>query len=247
MRITATIFVRFICVSSLSLLTVTALAEGESHQGQSQGEIEYLANTDPTLPVDPTDPENEIKPNPSNPGTGNPGPLSIDYMSTIYFGKQKAYGNDQAYFAELDTVFMADNRQKPVPNYVQITDNRGTNQGWTLAVKQESQFKNAGDKTLGKAELRLFNGTPNSQNSLNSGPTANQKIILRLDDSGHGINSNVMQAKANQGHGTWTNMFGRNLEIAKKSVELFVPGGTLIEKGSYQTTLIWTLSDEPGQ
>ncbi|MGO3749106.1 WxL domain-containing protein, partial [Vagococcus salmoninarum] len=246
MRRKTTIFLRLICISSLSLLAVTALAESKSNQGQSQGEIEYIVNTDPTLPVDPMDPGNEIKPNPSNPGTQNPGPLSIDYMSSIYFGKQKAYGNDQAYFAELDTVFMADNRQKPVPNYVQITDNRGTNQGWSLAVKQESQFKNEGNKTLGKAELRLFNGTPNSQNSLDKGPVANQKIILRLDNSGQGINSNVMQAKANNGHGTWTNMFGSDLETAKKSVELFVPGGTLIEKGSYRTTLIWTLSDEPG-
>lgn len=247
MRSKGTSFLGVICVSSLSLLSVTVFGVEISNQGQSQGEIEYIANTDPTLPVDPTDPENEIKPNPSNPGTENPGPLSIDYMSNIDFGRQKAYGNDQAYFAELDTVYLANNQQKEVPNYVQVTDNRGTNQGWSLAVKQESQFKNAGNKTLGKAELRLFNGTPNSQNNLNDGPTANQKIVLRLDDSGHGINSNVMQAKKNQGHGTWTNTFGHNLETAKKSVELFVPGGTLIEKGSYQTTLIWTLSDEPGQ
>ena len=32
------------------------------------------------------------------------------------------------------------------PNYVQITDKRGNNGGWSLSVKQEGQFKN--DKTL---------------------------------------------------------------------------------------------------
>lgn len=236
-------------IVAIGLKGVSQLVSAEEiiDRTHSTADVEYILNRDPTLPTDPTDPGNEIKPNPSNPGTNNPGPLSIDYVSNIHFGQQKAYGNDTYYYAEIDAVINNDGSFKDVPNYLQITDNRGSNAGWSLSVKQEGQFINDNQKRLGKAELSLFNGTPNSKNSLTAMPIANQTITLKLDGAGNGINSNVLLAEAGQGNGTWTNMFGKTNEIAKESVELFVPGGTFIEEGAYQTSLIWTLSADPAQ
>ena len=44
---------------------------------------------------------------------------------------------------------------KEGPNYVQVTDNRGTEAGWSLKVKQEGQFKSTSGKELTGALSRL--------------------------------------------------------------------------------------------
>ena len=39
-------------------------------------------------------------------------------------------------------------KSKKSTNYVQVTDNRGTEAGWSLKVKQEGQFKSTSGKEL---------------------------------------------------------------------------------------------------
>ena len=215
--------------------------------GRSNVDIEYIVNADTTKPIDPTNPGNEVKPNPENPGTGNVGPLSIDYVSNIQFGKQKAYGGNTSYFASLDEVINKDDSKKEVPNYVQVTDNRGNNAGWSLSVKQDGFLKNSKQSMMEKAELRLLNGISNSSNASILSPTANQAVALKLDTTGKGINSTLLTADNGKGAGTWTTSFGKTVNEGKNSVELFVPGGTVIEKGAYSTTLVWTLSADAAQ
>ena len=55
---------------------------------------------------------------------------------------------------KLDTVKAKDGN-KEVPNFVQVTDNRGTNAGWKLSVTQNDQFKTADGKELTGATLTL--------------------------------------------------------------------------------------------
>lgn len=247
MKLSKSVLTGLIATGSLVLFSSTVLAGENGSSVKSNVDIEYITNTDTTDPKDPTDPDNKPKPNPDNPGTDEEGPLSIDYVTNIKFGQQKPSGNDVSYFATLDKVINQDDSEKPVPAYVQVTDNRGSNAGWSLSVKQDEQFKNASNKKLGKAELRLHNGTPNSANSADMAPVAEKTVTLKLDSAGNGINSKVMAAANGKGAGTWTNMFGKDVEEAVSSVELFVPGGTQIEKGAYSTTLTWTLSADPAQ
>lgn len=235
-----------------SLVISGALLSG-AHQvfasdiGRSNVDIEYVDNTDTTKPIDPIDPENEIKPNPENPGTGNPGPLSIDYVSDIQFGKQKAYGGNFSYFASLDEVVNKDDSKKEVPNYIQVTDNRGNNSGWSLSVKQDGFLENSNQAMMEKAELRLLNADSNSSSNSIFSPTENQTVALKLDAIGNGINSTLVTADVGKGAGTWTTSFGETVDEGKSSVELFVPGGTVVEKGAYSTTLVWTLSTDAAQ
>lgn len=55
-----------------------------------------------------------------------------------------------------------------MPNYVQITDNRGTNVGWKLTVKQDDQFTTADGKKLDGAEIKLMNSVVNSATDKNT-------------------------------------------------------------------------------
>lgn len=93
-------------------------------------------NTDPVTPVNPNDPDTPVDPNnpidpddPDNHGTGDNGPLSIDYVSNITFGTKDIATTGQVYHAV---------NASP---YVQVTDKRGVEGGWVLTASALS-FKN---------------------------------------------------------------------------------------------------------
>lgn len=219
----------------------------------TSGSVEFIPSTDVTLPVDPTDPDTVVTP--TNPGgttvtPGTPGPLSIDFASTLDFGLNQISSVDQTYFANPQVVSITAEDStvttKNVPNYVQVTDNRGTNSGWTLKVKQNGQLTNATaplNTTLTGAQISLKNGTAVSNMSGVTSPTTISNIIL--DPSG--AESIVMSAAVNTGAGTWVDAFGaiETVDGVEKntSVTLFVPGSTPKDAVKYSTTLTWTLSD----
>lgn len=126
-----------------------------------------------------------------------------------------------------------------VPNYVQVTDNRGTNAGWKLSVTQNDQFKTAEGRDLTGAALTLKNGTLHSASG-SEAPKAAQDIKLTPGQA-----SDVVTAQEEQGMGTWVNTFGKSVEDAEKSVELSVPGKTKKEQAEYTTSLTWELKDAP--
>ena len=75
----------------------------------SKAFIKFEKNTEIVNPVSPLDPSVEVEtkdpkdPNdPHEPGTQ--GPLSIDYVSNFQFEKHKASGNNEIYYASLDSV-----------------------------------------------------------------------------------------------------------------------------------------------
>ncbi|MBC1501329.1 WxL domain-containing protein [Listeria weihenstephanensis] len=199
-----------------------------------EGKVEIVP---PVNPVDPTKPVKPVKP--GKPGT--PGPLSIDYASSIQFGKHKIADKDVTFYANLEQVIqLEDGKQLEVPNYVQVTDDRGNNGGWQLNVKQASQLKN-GNHVLEGAQLTLLN-TKLASPSHGNEPIVNNNIELNPVS---GESSQVMFAKADQGTGTWVSMFGGDVNEGKSSIKLTVPGETKKYEGNYSTTLIWELLDSP--
>ena len=84
---------------------------------------------------------------------------------------------------------------------MQISDNRGTNSGWSLTVTQKEQFK-ATKATLNSqltgAQISLANPTVNSNAQNVVKPEATNKIALVP-----GTASLVAAAKQGTGAGTW--------------------------------------------
>ena len=159
------------------------------------------------------------------------------------FGVQKITSKDQTYFAatqKYKTVGATD-EVKEGPNYVQVTDNRGTEAGWSLKVKQEGQFKSTSGKELTGAAITFKNG--NVVTASDSGkPTGPATITLNSD----GSQSDVMSAAKGNGTGTYLFDWGTDATTAAKSIELTVPGSTTKYAEKYATKLTWTLTDAPG-
>ncbi|MFR8960805.1 MAG: WxL domain-containing protein ElrC, partial [Enterococcus faecalis] len=143
----------------------------EEKNYESNAIVEFTPDTSINKPVDPVNPDTEkpVEPfDPTTPDTGNKpnegttGPLSIDYASSLDFGKNKISNKDEKYYANPQYFFLADGSgpdlTNPKPNYVQISDKRGTNAGWALTVKQETQLtatKETLNKVLDGSEIKL--------------------------------------------------------------------------------------------
>ena len=122
-----------ILLMSTALLSTTVNAATYT----SNGAITFEADPNPTKPVDPTDPEKPVDPvdptDPDGPNPGTAGPLSIDFASSFQFGNQLITSETKDYYAQLQE-FAAG---AAGPNYVQVTDKRGTQEGWSLSVVQK--------------------------------------------------------------------------------------------------------------
>lgn len=223
----------------------------------TDGTVKFMPSTDPTNPVDPTNPDpdkpvNPVNPDGTDPTPGTKGPLSIDYASSFDFGMNKISNKTQTYYARAQK-YKGD---LVTPNYVQISDNRGSNAGWTLTLKQNGQFKN--DDTLNKvltgSVIVLTDPKVDSATMNVTAPTAQSTITL----DPNGAESLVMTAAKNAGAGTWVDAFGTVETVTEKdadnndvtaditkAIALTVPGNTPKDAVSYATTLTWTLTDVP--
>lgn len=185
-------------------------------------------NPDPTNPVDPTDP----------PGPGTGGALSIDYGSKFKFGTQKISTADKTYYASPDE--MKDGTKKPT--YVQVTDKRGTLEGWKLSVSQPEQFKTATDDELVGAELRFTKGSAaSSVDSKYMPTTVNSDLVLTPGQT----NTVAINAQAGTGVGTWVYRFGSTADENKDAVQLFVPGESVKLAQAYSAKVVWSLENTP--
>lgn len=211
--------------------------------------------------VDPTNPGgNGIKPDTGEGSTGTKGPLRVDFALNFKFGTVTISGNAADYHPlYLKANVLDENgkvtdplQSKYVPHYVQVTDNRGTNEGWQLTVSA-TPFK--GTKVDTKADLKatLMLGT-----SEFSSPV---KPVDGKDFKPEKLNTNIkltsepqtlIEAKENQGMGSWATVFSNN-KIADISnldtnpnITLSVPADSKKDPNEeYKSTITWTLSSTP--
>ncbi|EUJ27202.1 cell surface protein [Listeria floridensis FSL S10-1187] len=228
-------------ILAISLFPISEKVAAKSSTS-SKADIYYASNFDSTNPVDPNDPGNEVVPHSDQPiMPGTPGPLSIDFASNIQFGKHEISGKTETYFAELTSVTVKKTGiTKKVPNYVQVTDNRGTLSGYRLTVKQNGQLK-SGSNVLKGAEIKFLNSTLKSAGSKKYPQSVN---VIALDPNGDS-SSDVIIAKFGTGPGTWVNAFGGTDAQARKSVQVVLPNETKKVAGNYTTSLTWELIDSP--
>jgi len=251
------------------LLLVPAVSADTVNTYSSTGSVGYTASNDPTTPVDPTDPTTPVTP--EIPGgkvvtPGTNGPLSIDFASSLDFGVQKITASDATYQASAQGYTKADETKTTGPDYVQITDNRGTFAGWTLSAKQMDDFKTASGVVLQGAQV-AFTGA--NHVSATTGDGVTNKDSFTLTPGGGAID--VMSGAAattgtvNGTSGTHLLDFGDasslktdqvsynadGTTVARPStdsaVTLSVPGKSAKVAASYTTTIQWTIGNTPSE
>lgn len=237
--------IKFASAALLAMATFNAfaplVASADEATYDSTGTITYTPSTDPTNPVDPTDPTQPASPeNPDGtlPNPGTAGPLSIDFASSFDFGTQKITSSDMTYTAAAQK--FADGTTGP--NYVQVTDNRGTLAGWSLSVTQNAQFSTGSTGTgseLDGSQMILSKG---HIVSASAAPADKYAAITALTP---GVQSaTILGATNDNGAGTNLLDFG-DASNADTAVSLTVPGATTKLSQAYTTDLTWTLSDTP--
>lgn len=246
---------KIISLASVMALGLSMGAGVVSAAGQDGGEytsnglIQFIPGKNPVDPVDPLDPEQPVEPtDPTNPdkkpNPGTSGPLSIDFASSFYFGENTITSKDETYYAKLQKYKDKDTDQelREGPNYVQVTDNRGTLGGWTLKVKQTKQFETDDSHKLEGAKITLTNGNINTVSESTPATAVDEIEIDKMD-----ADFLVMSAKKDAGAGTFLTRWGdEDLAKSKESVKLFVPGKAVKKKAQYRTSFVWTLTDVPG-
>jgi hypothetical protein len=232
---------------------------------QSGGSVGFAPSTEVTPPFNPDDPNPEepvrpIDPAGETPSAGTAGPLAIDFASSFSFGNRQIVNRDATYSAKAQALTQPDGQLATyVPNYVQVTDNRGTNAGWTLLVSQKGQMHTASkmvNQVLSGAEIAL-NQPIVAGVTRSISPTAR---VVTLDPDG--AESVVMTASAGSGAGTWLTHWGNQNDVIAESqvvtgtenteavqvdpaITLTIPGTTPRDAVSYITTLNWTLVNVP--
>jgi hypothetical protein len=225
----------------------------------------FAAGTGTTSPQDPTKPNG----GPVTPPVLNPGPagaLRIDYApASLQFETKALFGTTTAnpiaagmtLYANPVTLTAPINGTN-VPNFVQVTDQRGTFAGWNVTVSGTAFTTSAtgiptAAQTLTGAALTISNGTVNIPSSLGgtaTGYTANATIAVSSDGT---TQAPVMSATAGNGAGTYQNAFGTLATeaftsagaTATPSIALSIPSTQNVAAASYTATLTWTLNSVP--
>ena len=209
-----------------SAFAIHAFAESNAAE-ETEASITFVA-TDESA-TDPVNPDNPDQTG-TETGTGMEGKLTLDYVPYFSFGSQNV-GTGVETFSATDL--------KP---FIQITDKRGTGNGWKIQVKL-SDF--SGDNGTFKAVLKLSNGeSKTTTNNKSTEPTTTTPITVSSGSDEVTIVSASTDNKA--GMGTWIVRWypTEPTSIENDSVTLTMDtSGMLI--GSYTATLDWIFTDAP--
>ncbi|WP_086314596.1 hypothetical protein A5821_002179 [Enterococcus sp. 7F3_DIV0205] len=147
------------------------------------------------------------------------GALTLLNVADFDFGSNPISAKDEVYKSKTDTA-------------TTVQDIRGTEAGWTVQVAQNGQFK-ADKKELTNAQITLK--TPTISDKSTGSATAKTDVVLNTD----GSSATILDAEAGFGNGVTIESFGKDAAV------LAVPGETVKVAKQYETTLTWTLLDQP--
>lgn len=190
---------------------ITQVASAATATYDSAANVQFVAGTTPVNPLDPTNPD------PTNPKPGlNPDPvpvvpgLTIDYASSIDFGQNPVtaktiYGQSDKWAADGSTTR---------PDYVQVTDQRGTFAGWNLTLSQDSQLHLTSvdpTKTPEGSDITVGDYLTGATISFTGGYLAADANTYSATNAPTGVSDltvsnaaqNLVTANANTGVGTW--------------------------------------------
>ena len=249
---------------STSVLEVSAASVGSTTSGAN---VAFQPKKTPTNPVSPGDGKTPISPTtPGVPNTSNPvasdDGLTLDYVPAINFGTHYV----DASTAHTWSAWAAnDGSGKAIPQFMQVTDNRGTATGptgWSVSLTQTAQFKGTKAGDLVNAVMTFNNDKTNTvvSTSMNK---ASSTVNTATNALVPGTAVNIFQADAGTGTGTNLLSFGagdgstlvtdpETLDSATNTTGKVDPNITLnVPAGSAKvdtdtTTLNWNLYSAPG-
>ncbi|EOH95015.1 hypothetical protein UAW_02094 [Enterococcus haemoperoxidus ATCC BAA-382] len=147
------------------------------------------------------------------------GALTLLNVADFDFGSNPISAKDEVYKNKAETT-------------TTVQDIRGTEAGWTVQVAENGQLK-AGAKELSNAQITLK--TPTISAKSTGSADVKTDVVLNTDGSG----TTILEATEGQGNGVTIEDFDTNAAI------LEVPGETVKIAKQYETTLTWTLLDQP--
>lgn len=220
---------------AFSMIANTGVVEAVGTDS-SNATVEFTAPTDTVDPVDPENPENpntEITPDSGN-NTEQVGPLSLDYISNVDFGSH-----------DISTSAIT-HATTTIEPYIQVTDRRGTGEGWNVQAIANS-FTSAGENTLPGSTISFLNGGTIST-STTPAPVLNTNIVL----STGGDAVNIVTAAARevdgpissaQGLGTWVSSWLTSY-APDSEVSIYIPEAAS-SPGAHTSVIDWTLTSGP--
>ncbi|MGX7243858.1 WxL domain-containing protein [Enterococcus quebecensis] len=261
---------------SMGLLLVIALTTVPSsyyaQENSNSGDMNITLDTvDPKLGV--MDPEKKNEKLAVEEGTygKTSGPLRIDFVPNLGFSSNKISANDISYSAD---ALLFKGQIAPRGSFIQVSDYRGNANGWTLQVRQETQFKNQNKENsqLNGAVISLDKSWINTSNGFGQTPNISKEVI-HLNNIGETYT--LAEAKKGTGAGTWSIVFGASPDnqvnqnptmtprldkegkpvinpsldnqavYMNDAVSLTIPGATKKDSGTYSTVLTWIISELP--
>lgn len=247
-----------------NLLEVSAATVGNTSSGAN---VAFQPKKTPTNPVSPGDGKTPITPTtPGVPNTSTPvasdDGLTLDYVPTLNFGTHYVDASSPHTWSAWAA---NDGSGKAIPQFMQVTDNRGTATGptgWSVSLTQTAQFKGTKAGDLTNAVL-----TFNTDKTNNVVSTSTSKASSTVDTATNpltpGTAVNIFQADAGTGTGTNLLSFGaadgsslatdpESLDASTNTtgkvdpnITLSVPAGSA-KVDTYTTTLNWNLYSAPG-
>lgn len=268
MKFTQICFMIFSIVGLLLASTLGMTAQATPDSLKQSGSVQ-VRGSDVTSPMDPENPGTDVEPGASPVTKGS---LRIDYVSAFDFGERNMTKGNREYSALAQQFF---EETGPRGSYIQITDQQADSSGWSLQVKQETQFINpiiqeAGEQELKGAVLSLDKGWANSSGTSEAPTVTRETIALNAIGAAY----EVATARPGSGKGVWTIAFGASetntsnqkptlkpvMDQAGKAVmdpvynkpvfsnsavTLSIPESTVIHPVEYQTKITWILAKLP--
>lgn len=265
--VSRTVLGALVCLS-LGGLAFPVVGQAETSIQTGGGHIEFTGETGDGLVKDPENPGTTVDPGDSPKTTG---PLRIEFVPTLNFHANRITKKDAVYPVNAQLFHDGTSARG---NFIQISDYRGEAKGWTLQLRQETQFQNTStaNRQLDGAVLSFDKSWVNSTQPDNLAPTVSKEVI-RLDNIGDTYN--LAEATEGTGSGTWAISFGASAENPKgvtntltpkvdttgeavldenfgnqqiyenSAITLSIPGATKIDPVTYSTVLTWILAELP--
>lgn len=212
---------------------LTTYAEADAKKGETTANVTVLpGDDDSTDPIDPVDP------------TEQKGKLTVDNIFAFKFNDVKLSSNEtKTGLKDITTGGRDKDNQK---RNVQVTDKRGTGDGWTLRLTQ-SKLMSTTVKEGNKSELKgayISIPTVNPETNVytssdNKRPEAKPVTLgYKFADGKYGEPQKFAEAAKETGMGSW--VFNTNTSKDDK-VELIIPAGNFT--GTYEGIMTWSIVD----
>ncbi|MBE9388217.1 WxL domain-containing protein [Vagococcus salmoninarum] len=195
------------------------------------------------------------------------GPLRIEGVSVIHFGSQPLKG-DTIVAQAIYTPTEVNHQGQYVPLHIETIDDRGTNTGWSLQVKQSQEFTEQPEESVTLADLSVLTGAELTLSATESYDESTISELGKSKPSNLGqkvrLNANfqkIVEAKVDEGIGSWGTYFGdlvdeattgtasntgESKRVENQAITLKIPGQVAKKADvNYQAQLTWVLVATP--